>query len=285
MLTKTDYFFYIVVPSMIFHSTVLVYAFRNSKLLFNTLLVASLTDPLNLILRHGFNIAEYMGLSHLGFLTYLAIWVSQPSEIISWRLKGAGTVFLIFSFFIMDSILNDPYLISPLYIVFLLIIQGAYWRYTLLKNRKEGQFELAPVIYSFTFFIQVILLILTYVLTLNYFIMFLFGFLKFAVMLFSVLCRDRVFYSQPNIIFSSPTPIYTQEGAFANLNMLSVREREIFELIGEGNTSSQIAEKLFISKRTVDLHRTRLKKKLKTLSHFDLIKLAEHHNYRKIERK
>lgn len=43
---------------------------------------------------------------------------------------------------------------------------------------------------------------------------------------------------------------------------LTTREREVFQLTAQGLSSLQIAEKLFISKRTVDVHRTNLLRKL-----------------------
>ena len=46
------------------------------------------------------------------------------------------------------------------------------------------------------------------------------------------------------------------------VEMLSDRELEIFDLIGRGNTNSQIADRLHISPRTVDAHRTNIKTKL-----------------------
>ncbi len=43
---------------------------------------------------------------------------------------------------------------------------------------------------------------------------------------------------------------------------LTKREREILELVAEGNTSSQIGEKLFISSQTVDTHRKNIMRKV-----------------------
>lgn len=46
------------------------------------------------------------------------------------------------------------------------------------------------------------------------------------------------------------------------LERLTDRELEIFELIGRGRSSGQIADQLFISPRTVDAHRCNIKSKL-----------------------
>ena len=43
---------------------------------------------------------------------------------------------------------------------------------------------------------------------------------------------------------------------------LTTREREVFQLTAQGFSSSQVAEKLFISKRTVDVHRANMLRKL-----------------------
>jgi len=55
---------------------------------------------------------------------------------------------------------------------------------------------------------------------------------------------------------------------------LSRREAEILQLISEGATASEIAEKLFVSKRTVETHRQNLLEKTRTKNTAALIKLA-----------
>jgi DNA-binding NarL/FixJ family response regulator len=52
------------------------------------------------------------------------------------------------------------------------------------------------------------------------------------------------------------------------------REREVLGLLVEGMTSSEIAEKLFISPRTVDKHRTNLLKKLGQKNTASLVRYA-----------
>jgi len=46
------------------------------------------------------------------------------------------------------------------------------------------------------------------------------------------------------------------------LEQLSPREREVLQLVAEGNSSAQIAERLFLSSKTVDTYRSRLMQKL-----------------------
>jgi two-component system response regulator NreC len=58
---------------------------------------------------------------------------------------------------------------------------------------------------------------------------------------------------------------------------ISIREREILQLIAEGNTNSQIAKKLVISARTVETHRTNLMLKLELSSQIDILRYAIQH--------
>jgi DNA-binding NarL/FixJ family response regulator len=52
------------------------------------------------------------------------------------------------------------------------------------------------------------------------------------------------------------------------------REREVLHLLIQGNTSTEIASKLFISPRTVDKHRTNLLKKLNLKNTASLVRFA-----------
>lgn len=58
---------------------------------------------------------------------------------------------------------------------------------------------------------------------------------------------------------------------FALLETLSPREREVLALVVEGRSSKQIADGLYISTKTVDLHRTHIKKKMKVERVADLV--------------
>jgi DNA-binding NarL/FixJ family response regulator len=55
---------------------------------------------------------------------------------------------------------------------------------------------------------------------------------------------------------------------------LTPREREILHLIIEGNTSQQIAKRLVLSPRTVELHRSRIMKKLDLHNQTDIFRYA-----------
>jgi DNA-binding NarL/FixJ family response regulator len=53
---------------------------------------------------------------------------------------------------------------------------------------------------------------------------------------------------------------------------LTNREKEVVQLLMDGKTSQEIADKLFISPRTVDTHRANLMQKFKTKNTIELIK-------------
>jgi DNA-binding NarL/FixJ family response regulator len=55
---------------------------------------------------------------------------------------------------------------------------------------------------------------------------------------------------------------------------LTDREREVFQLAAQGLNNPQIAEKLSLSPRTVEMHRGNLMKKLGLKSQTDLVKYA-----------
>ena len=58
------------------------------------------------------------------------------------------------------------------------------------------------------------------------------------------------------------------------LGTLSPREREVLQLATEGYGNPEIAEKLFISPRTAETHRTNLMRKLGLQSQTDLVRFA-----------
>jgi two-component system response regulator NreC len=64
---------------------------------------------------------------------------------------------------------------------------------------------------------------------------------------------------------------------------ISIREREILQLIAEGNSNSQIAKKLVISARTVETHRTNIMRKLELTSQIDILRYAIQHGIAQLE--
>jgi DNA-binding NarL/FixJ family response regulator len=64
-------------------------------------------------------------------------------------------------------------------------------------------------------------------------------------------------------------PVYSYE-----LPKITKREKQILQSIAEGNTSAQIAEKLFISLITVETHRRNLLQKFKAKNMIELVRIA-----------
>ena len=72
-----------------------------------------------------------------------------------------------------------------------------------------------------------------------------------------------------NYVRSSPEK--DESGAF---NILTQREREVLQLLAEGNTTKQIGRNLHISPKTVEAHRLRVMNKLGMDSVAQLTKYA-----------
>ena len=67
------------------------------------------------------------------------------------------------------------------------------------------------------------------------------------------------------------------------LDKLSLREREILQLVVEGKSSAMIAESLFLSPKTVETYRSRLMQKLGIKDLPSLVKFAIQHGLTSIE--
>ena len=57
-------------------------------------------------------------------------------------------------------------------------------------------------------------------------------------------------------------------------DLLTTREREVLQMVAEGRTSIEIANRLFISPRTAEGHRANLMRKLSLQNHTDLVLFA-----------
>ena len=66
------------------------------------------------------------------------------------------------------------------------------------------------------------------------------------------------------------------------LPLLTPREKEVLELIAEGYTNPQIAEKIFLSQFTVDSHRKNLLAKLNVKNTASLIRLAVERKFKNL---
>ncbi|GGB73749.1 oxygen regulatory protein NreC [Flavobacterium suaedae] len=74
------------------------------------------------------------------------------------------------------------------------------------------------------------------------------------------------------------TPIQPQKAENKSIP-LSKREMEIVKLVGEGKTSQEIAELLFIEKSTVDTHRKNILKKLNLQGKSELLRFSMERKY------
>jgi len=80
-----------------------------------------------------------------------------------------------------------------------------------------------------------------------------------------------------DLLSNNTTPLEFKKDTNFNLD-LSEREVEVLQLISEGFTNMEIADKLFLSKRTVEGHRQSLINKVKVKNSAELIKFAVQHH-------
>lgn len=89
----------------------------------------------------------------------------------------------------------------------------------------------------------------------------------------------RVTYLAPQLSRELLPDASGASSAHGVLDLLSSREREIFDLIVRGNSNADIARQLFISVKTVETHRTRIMRKLDVHNVGELIRLAARHGF------
>jgi DNA-binding NarL/FixJ family response regulator len=85
----------------------------------------------------------------------------------------------------------------------------------------------------------------------------------------------RRYLSPP--LSDSAVEVYVQSSRTAAMDAyesLSDREREVLQLAAEGQTNAEIGKRLFISPRTVEIHRANMIKKLGLRNQADLIRYA-----------
>ena len=86
---------------------------------------------------------------------------------------------------------------------------------------------------------------------------------------------NRRYLSPP--LSDSAVDAYAQQGSATgtdSYDSLSSREREVFQLAAEGHTNKEIGKMLFISPRTVEIHRANMMAKLDLRNQTDLIRYA-----------
>lgn len=85
-------------------------------------------------------------------------------------------------------------------------------------------------------------------------------------------------YLSPGVSKAVLTDLLEKEaGEFGLHELLTPREREVLQLIAEGNTNSEMAVKMSISEKTVEKHRASLMSKLEVHDAAALVRLAIKH--------
>jgi DNA-binding NarL/FixJ family response regulator len=96
-----------------------------------------------------------------------------------------------------------------------------------------------------------------------------------------VIMQDKPFFSEEFMPYFTQKYLHAKN-APANTNQLSKREVEVLQLIASGFSNQEIADKLFISLRTVTNHRASLYQKTGTNNTAALLALAIRNNWVKI---
>ena len=89
-----------------------------------------------------------------------------------------------------------------------------------------------------------------------------------------VLSGEMFFCQEVSLLIAGKNDRPVKGKRVSVFSLLSRKEREVLQLIAEGHKSNEIAEKLYISVRTVDVHRVNLKKKLNINNVAELTKFA-----------
>ena len=75
--------------------------------------------------------------------------------------------------------------------------------------------------------------------------------------------------------FTTVTHEYSHSGKLMKrATVLTTREIEVLRLTAEGKSQTEIAEQLFLSRKTVDTHRTNIYRKISAHSTYDLFMYA-----------
>ncbi|MES2397472.1 MAG: response regulator transcription factor [Bacteroidota bacterium] len=89
--------------------------------------------------------------------------------------------------------------------------------------------------------------------------------------------KGEIYYSSEIPILlatSSAAPPITQKKQATYISLLSSREIEILQHIANGLSSNEIADKLFLSSKTIETHRTNIMRKLNIRNVVGLVKFA-----------
>lgn len=90
----------------------------------------------------------------------------------------------------------------------------------------------------------------------------------------AVLCGYNYF---PSHALQTPRQDETSNDELNRLMLLSDRELMVLQLFAKGSTSTQIANSIFLSGKTVSTYKKRIMHKLRATSMAELIELAQRH--------
>jgi DNA-binding NarL/FixJ family response regulator len=99
--------------------------------------------------------------------------------------------------------------------------------------------------------------------------------------IYAIARGEKYFSSKVSEIVMSEYMRKAEERGSEAESALTKREQEILALIGQGFNNQQIADRLFISPRTVDTHRTNIMQKLDIHDAPNLVRYALEHGYGK----
>ncbi len=88
--------------------------------------------------------------------------------------------------------------------------------------------------------------------------------------------RGKSFFSPEvaRVVHNDHVRYLSERGATDGFDLLSEREREVFQLIAEGHSNKEIADLLFISPATVETHRAHIMEKLDVHSTAEIVLYA-----------
>ena len=96
------------------------------------------------------------------------------------------------------------------------------------------------------------------------------------ILALKAVCGGGTYFSTmaPKILANHMRVLEEGKNGAGGFESLSLREREVLQMLAEGKSIKEIAEKLYISPKTVESHKYRIMSKLNAQSLADLVKIA-----------
>ena len=95
------------------------------------------------------------------------------------------------------------------------------------------------------------------------------------------IANEQMYYSS-SISSILAKNLLVKSKVFDTTERLTERELEVLDLIVNGFSNKEIASKLFVSKRTIDNHRTNIMKKIDAKNTADIVRIAYQNNLVKL---